>query len=461
MIVSAVRQFFVIYRVSPCRIAVAASGGIDSTALLLAMAALREEGFDLVCTHVNHHLRGAESDADEGFVRDLCARLGISLHVSDGTLSAEAIKQRGVEAAAREIRYERLTETRLRSGALYVATAHQKNDQAETVLMRLLGGSGTSGLRGIRPIRADGFVRPLLEVTRDEIAAFLEREGVTARDDLSNADPRFLRNRIRPIIRELGCVDGLAAVAAQAQLEWPVLEQAIDSAERACAIVMEKETRFTRWPENAWLRQELLRRHIRRLDPEARDFDATRLATEVERIKRVSVTKTLELVRLRDMFVLRRPPEPIGEFEVEVTPDAPAYIPELDATMHVAKCAEYRRLPAGPADRPAGSRRYSKQHFQLPHGARAAFTVRNRRPADRFHPLGLRDAKKLKDFLIDRKIAADVRDRLPLLIWNDEIVWIAGVEISERFKVTSPERETYAVWLEGASAEAERDAGLH
>ncbi|HEX6097810.1 MAG TPA: tRNA lysidine(34) synthetase TilS [Thermoanaerobaculia bacterium] len=88
------------------------------------------------------------------------------------------------------------------------------------------------------------------------------------------------------------------------------------------------------------------------------------------------------------------------------------------------------------------------QLFQLPHPAPARFTVRNRRPGDRFQPLGLLQPKKLKDFLIDRKIAAEVRDRLPLLVWNGEIVWIAGVEVSERFKVTDPPGVLFRVWLD-------------
>jgi tRNA(Ile)-lysidine synthetase-like protein len=87
--------------------------------------------------------------------------------------------------------------------------------------------------------------------------------------------------------------------------------------------------------------------------------------------------------------------------------------------------------------------------FQLPPNAPPRFTIRNRRPGDRFQPLGMAKAKKLKDFLIDRKIAVDLRDRLPLLVWNDEIVWVAGVEVSERFKVTGAEADRYEVWLEG------------
>lgn len=397
----------------------AVSGGVDSTALLLALADLREDGFDIAAAHVNHHLRGGDSDADEAFVRDLCARLGIELHVADGTLDDAAICAGGVEAAAREARYPRLREV---AGERLVATAHQKNDQAETVLMRLLTGSGIAGLRGVHPLREDGVVRPLLDVTRDQIEAFLRERGVVPRLDRSNEDPRFLRNRIRAIVRELNAVDNLAAVAEQAREQWPILERLIDEAEPAA--------RQGRWPKEIWLRQALLQRLIG-----SRDLDTRRLAAELDQVKRVTVSKTHELVRRGEALILTEKPEPTPEFELELQPDSPVYIPELDLTIAVRKGTTGHGQP-----------------FRIDGDPR--FTVRNRRRGDRFQPLGLSVPKKLKDFLIDRKIAADVRDRLPLLLWNDEIVWVGGVEVSERFKVTTdPGGVLYEVWMEGSGAE--------
>jgi tRNA(Ile)-lysidine synthase len=412
---------------------------VDSTALLLALAELREDGFTVAAAHVNHHLRGEESDLDEAFIRDLCAGLDIRVEVADGTLDEERVRARGVEAAARDVRYRRLTEMKERAGSRFVATAHQKNDQAETVLMRLLTGSGIAGLRGIHPIRDDGFIRPMLEVTREEIERYLSERGVIARFDRSNDDPRFLRNRVRVLIRELGAVTNLAAVAAQAREQWPLLECAIDDAEREHAVVRPDETRFRSWPESLWLRGALLQRHIRRLDPAARDFDAYRLGESVESIRRVSVTRTLELTRCGDEHVLRHPPQLTEAFELEVTAGSPVYIPHIGATLgldrHPRRLATRHPQPA-------------RQLIQMPNETPGRWSVRNRRDGDRFQPLGMPVAKKLKDFLIDRKIPAEVRDRIPLLLWNDEIVWVGGVEVSERFKVTAAEGVIYEVWME-------------
>jgi tRNA(Ile)-lysidine synthase len=424
-----IHQFFVKEGIQPERLAIAASGGTDSTALLLALSEIAKP---VTAIHVNHHLRGADSDADEAFVRELCARIGIPLHVADGRLDPERVRARGIEAAAREVRYRQLQAMRENIGARFLVTAHQKNDQAETVLMRLLTSSGIAGLRGIHPVRDDGVIRPMLDITRAEIEAELRARNVVPRFDRSNDDPRFLRNRVRLLLRDLDVTDTLAAIAIAARAKWPVLERAIDEAERVCAIVDDDATRFVRWPDDAWLRGALLQRHIRRLDPEARDFDAERIADELNDIKRASITKHLELVRTGDGLVLRALREPAAAFEIALREDAPAFIPETGVTMHVA--------------RPNGTRR--GQRIQLPANGVPAFVVRNRRHGDRFQPLGMQSPKKLKDFLIDRKIAAEVRDRLPLLVWNDEIVWIAGVEVSERFKVTDPSGVLYEVWTD-------------
>src|SRR5438067_7465057 len=197
MLIEAVRRFFVTNGISACRIVVACSGGVDSTALLVAMTEL---DFDVVCAHVNHHLRGDESNEDEAFVRAMCEQFEIAIEVADGTLSDADVKRAGIEAAAREVRTRSLLEIKRRHDAKYIATAHQKNDQAETVLMRLFSGSGLAGLRAIHPIRDDGFMRPLFGATRAEIESLLRQPNVTQRIDSTDDDPRFLRYRIRTVL---------------------------------------------------------------------------------------------------------------------------------------------------------------------------------------------------------------------------------------------------------------------
>jgi len=426
MIVDAIRSFLAEHDIRGPIVA-AVSGGVDSTALLVALVEMGDVAF--TAAHVNHHLRGAESDDDEAYVRELCARYDIPLRVADGTLDSEAVKHRGIEAAAREVRHSRLREI---AGDALIATAHQKNDQAETVLMRLMTGGGIAALRGIHRVRADGVIRPMLDVTRAEIEQFLKERSITPRFDRSNADPRFLRNRVRAMLREFdpSVIDNLAAVADQARQQWPVLERAIDAAEDV--IATDAETRFRSMPDDPWIRQALLLRHIRRLDPEARDVSAADLERLARTTERTSVTKSLELLRENEAIVLRRRQTVTPQFEIEIDAGNEVYIPEIEKIVSIS----------------LATNEGNNQRIQLPNGAKPHFTIRNRRDGDRFRPLGMAHDKKLKDFLIDRKIAATSRDRIPLLLWNDTIVWVAGVEVSELFKVTGQTADLYEVAIE-------------
>ncbi|MGI8980733.1 MAG: tRNA lysidine(34) synthetase TilS [Pirellulaceae bacterium] len=181
---------------------VAVSGGADSVALLRGLAHLKGSTGDgrIIAAHFNHRLRGAESDADEAFVRQLASGLNIPLEVGSSDAPTDSTGD-GIEAAARAARYSFLTETAHRVGARYVVTAHTADDQVETVLHRILRGTGISGLAGIPRARelspAVALVRPLLAITRAEVLAYLTSLSQPFREDSSNASSAFTRNRIR------------------------------------------------------------------------------------------------------------------------------------------------------------------------------------------------------------------------------------------------------------------------
>ena len=180
------------------RVLVALSGGADSVALLLALRSVaREFGIEVRAAHLHHRLRGAEADADLAHVRRLCTRLGVPLEWARWNARAR-MKRRGEsgQAGLRALRREFLAGAARRAGAAAIATAHTADDQLETVLMRLLRGTGLTGLAGMRP-RRGRWIKPLLEATRSEVEADLRAQGVPWRDDRSNQSRAYLRNRLR------------------------------------------------------------------------------------------------------------------------------------------------------------------------------------------------------------------------------------------------------------------------
>ena len=187
------------------KVLLAVSGGADSTALLYTMHALKNEGLlhaDLICAHINHQLRVPDADTDEKFVVSQAEKLHLPVITRKIDVRRFAQENKlSIETAARLLRIEHLQEIAKANNCRWIATAHQKNDNAETVVQRLLRGTGFRGLAGIRPLRnfaADiNFVRPLLCVTRDEIIDYLKQQNLPWRTDRTNYDCRYKRNFIR------------------------------------------------------------------------------------------------------------------------------------------------------------------------------------------------------------------------------------------------------------------------
>lgn len=234
---------------SDLTVLLAVSGGADSVAMLRAMDALKVDGPGrLVAAHVNHQLRGPQSAADEAFVVDLCHRLDMPCEV----LRAEADKLAadrtdGLESAARKARYGLLQETAARLGARYVATAHTADDQAETILHRVIRGTGVAGLAGMARARPFGpaatLIRPLLGVRRVELLEYLDALGQPFRCDSSNEDLRFTRNRIRhqlfpQLAREFnsGVVEAVLRLGSLAGEVQAVVERIVEELAGKCVL---------------------------------------------------------------------------------------------------------------------------------------------------------------------------------------------------------------------------------
>ncbi|HRJ21232.1 MAG TPA: tRNA lysidine(34) synthetase TilS, partial [Bryobacteraceae bacterium] len=220
------------------RVGVAVSGGADSVCLLDVLASMAAgQGWRLTVLHLNHGWRGAESDADAGFVEDLAGRYSLPCVTGKAAPPAGG----NLEQQGREARRRFFAEQRRTLGLDRIATGHTLDDQAETVLFRALRGAGPGGLAGILPVTAEGIVRPLLGVKREWVLAWNRRRGLAWREDPTNADPRFRRNALRALLPELARLVNPAAVEALARLAVIAQDEEIDWCERVALLGVKRE----------------------------------------------------------------------------------------------------------------------------------------------------------------------------------------------------------------------------
>ncbi len=431
----------------------AVSGGFDSTALLLGCKWLQHRYRDLTAAHYNHRTRGEESDADEEFVRNLCAESGIALHVGRSNRPVENLD----ENSAREERYAFLANTSDEVGAEAILVAHTVEDQAETVLLRIARGAGlrgTGGMRVVRRIRTPAnrevnIVRPMLRTTHQEAVTFLNALKITARHDGSNDDwERYARNRIRHrVIPELQALnpDAINAIARFAT----IMKSNNDLVDVLVRDAMSESATETK---NVYLRS-----HFARLHPVVAAAALAKMHCAVANAN--SQLDEAHLTKLIDMIASGRSSNydlPGGvsfksdhmhirmENANSVSSDVVPYPQPLG---HTVKLTVPGTLDLGSGFTVTASLRSRSDGIPTASPDEAwlnpeivvneRLEVRNRRPSDRFNPLGMNQDVDLSDFLIKSKVAASWRDRIPLvtLTENGRIAWLPGIRPAEWAKL--------------------------
>jgi tRNA(Ile)-lysidine synthase len=423
------------------RVVAAVSGGGDSVALVHLLREL-ESGGRLVLAglaHLNHQLR-AEADDDEAFCRALAAAAGVPCDVAHVDVAAAATDARAsIEVAGRDARYAFFERVRAAREAHAVAVAHTRDDQAETVLLRLLRGAGTRGLRGALPARG-GIVRPLLECGRAELRAYLAARGADWRDDATNADTAILRNRIRHdllprLVRDYqpGAARLLARTAELAHDDDAYLTAA---AHTAAAVVSSKQADGVRVQTAALLAlpTAIGRRVVQLTLQRGGATRAVRLA-DVDRALAVCRTAQAAPSRVAGVTVDRFSADAVlfssGGSAHRPMPSRTLEVPGL---VEVPECGAGWRLRAdGPIKR--GSAPEPSRHRILLDAGRAPgpFTVRGRRSGDRLRPLGLGGTKSLQDLFVDSKVPRVERDRTPVVLdAAGRILWVVGLALDAR-----------------------------
>lgn len=377
------------------RVVCAVSGGADSMALLWAMYLLKDTyDLQLSCAHFDHGLRGEESQADAAFVAQFCADYGIAFHLGKGSVTAG---EKGLEAAARDARY-----VFLQTLPGKIATAHTADDNAETVLMHLVRGTGLKGLGGISPAR-DRLIRPMLDITRQEVLEFLEQYSIPYRNDSSNCTDDFLRNRLRHHVMPLlkaenpAFAENTSAMALRLRLDEAFLEtqvphitsvsqlRQLEPALLSRALAALLEDNGVKEPSSAHV--QLVQSLVFSNNPsaEANLPGGVCIARQYDRIVRVD-TPAVPCSQ-----VLPCPGEVLfGDFQI--------------------RC------------QPATEKRFTFDCFTVePVGT---VVVRSRQPGDILRLFG--GTKKLKELFVDRKVPAAIRDQIPVIADDRGVLGVYG-----------------------------------
>jgi len=430
------------------RVCVALSGGPDSVALLRILTLLQDiYGLYLVAAHVNHGLRGKESDRDEAFVKDLGAAMDVPVErISVPVQEIRRHEGGSIEEVCRRERYRFLDEVSRREGLHRIALGHTLNDQAETVVMRFLRGSGTEGLKGMRPVRDGRYIRPFLEVQREEVLTFLDREGMTYVTDSSNLDSTYLRNSIRgeliPVLRDRyndRLMENMGRMSDILREEDDYLEGSVLSILSQWHISPDATVfALPVMPFNTLhcaMQRRVVKFILNRVSFQEggigyAHIEAVRCLMAGNRPQGVlDLPFCVRAEREYDTLVISRIEEPVTRCAEPFT-----YAVSVPGTTDVVEAGMRVRceiLPAGEID--MGNDRAIYMDYE---SITFPLEIRSARRGDRIRPLGMRGTKKIQKIFIDEKVPKKRRGTTPLLVDRRSVLWIMGIRMSDTVKLT-------------------------
>ena len=485
-------------------VVVGVSGGADSVCLLHVLAKWRKgPGINLHIAHLNHQLRGAESEADAKYVSDLAGSLGVPVTIDRQDVAAyRAGRNLSVEEAARELRYAFFARVATKVGANRIVIGHTRDDQVETILMHILRGTGITGLCGLAPcspmaydsegtswpasplsLRAEALsvakgqrsnllvIRPLLDVTRKETTSYCQEYQLDPRIDSSNRSLSFFRNRIRlqllPLLRQYNpSVDqALLRLADIAKEDNTFIEQQASglwdevTRQENNAIYLDRKQIASL---SIALQRQLLRTAVTRLAGDTRDIEASHIEAARSLLnkpvgKRISLPHGFICQGGYDELVIASPPSVIaseawqsqlpscpfpslpGEFTLKVP--GKTVFPGWKVIASIIREREDSLPLRGTLSTSEGTYRSNLvADFDL-HKTGTELFVRQRRPGDKFQPLGMNMPKKLQEFMVDAKIPRSWRGHIPIVYSPQQIIWVVGWRIDDRVKVNEASKE--------------------
>ena len=430
------------------KILVALSGGPDSVCLLHILHRLKEPfNLKLGAIHINHMLRGEEADNDEKYIIKLCDELGINHYVKRINIEYVARDTNvSLEVAGRNERYKAFEKIREKYEYDKIAVAHNANDQAETVLMRIMRGTGLEGLTGIKSKRIDGIIRPILCLNRQEIEEYCEKNNLNPRIDASNYERIYSRNKVRldilPYMKEnfnKDIIDTLNRMTLLLQKDNEFIEE---YSNKCYNIYCENYGEKIKVSKNLFEKEmdsiitRVLIRVFKEISNSYQNFEMKHIY-EVVNLAKKSTGKKLNLTNkiicenlYGDIIFSKedKPKEKIEDNEVKINKDDIFNKVIFDDYTIRFEVVENKNKVEFSKNNLIKLFDYDNIEKEI--------IIRYRKDGDKITPLGMNGSKKLKDIFIDLKIPREKRDTIPIVCFDDNISWVVGYKTSQLFKVT-------------------------
>ena len=415
------------------RVLLAVSGGLDSMAMLHLFS---QTDIPFAIAHCNFGLRGEESDGDEQFVKDQAEALGVECFLTKfDTLAYAREHQQSTQMAARNLRYGWFNTLCREQGFHKLAIAQHLDDSLETVLFNFAKGTSIAGLRGILPISSH-IIRPLLDFTREELYAMMLDEHLPWREDSSNKDTHYQRNFIRhEIVKDLKQINpDLLNTFRNSMNRMREVEEVFDET------IESKRKELVEWRYPAWFIEKAKVTGPYVLEKLLAYFEFSYgQALDIWSIKdgqpgKCFYTREYELVVDREHFVVSRRLG-MGSYEKDIQ--------KGDTEFHIdSRYFKLREVETAAIEKKWMNERHAVLDFEK---LKFPLKVRKVKEGDSFRPLGMKGKKKLSDFMIDRKIPVNLKNRLSVLESAGEIVWVIGMRIDDRFKVTEETTKAFCL----------------
>lgn len=425
------------------RILIGVSGGVDSIVLLDVLVRIKARyNIDIIVAHLNHCLRGEDAEKDEQFVKSLSEKYGLKCYTKKSNMNLFAKENKiSSEEAGRILRYSFFDELVKIENCNKIAIAHNKNDQAETILMRIFRGTGLDGLVGIKHVN-NSIIRPILDCSRDEIEEYQKMNHLEYREDYTNSQTIYTRNSIRhemiPLIKKeynSNIIDSLCRMSNLIQDDLNIINTSV--MESLLKLEFQEHTKMVSFNKEKFLELDIaLQKRVVRYGINKVKLDLNGIEDKhIENILKLALnSSTGKKIDITDGLIARNNYTKLEilykqasgkdfEFEVEIGSTQNFESFKIESYLEDKKNIDF----------------YTKDIFLKFFDydkMKCTIKIRNRRVGDKFIPLGMTGSKKIKDLFIDEKIEADKRDEIPIVVCGDEIVWVVGYRIGDKFKVT-------------------------